>query len=257
MSFYPLNRGEPDRVDTGVVSANFFDVLGVRPKLGRTFVDGDDDAGAPAVQVLSHEYWRTRFGGDPNIVGQTFQMNDLPHTVVGVLPPIPHTGRLRRLHADVGLPVPDPRRAAHRRAAPHLLGAAGLRPSEARSAAGGSRRLGRDRRGPIRPRSSRRLPRRPGVPGDGCGLAGRVDPQRPSDADGADRRDAAGAAHRLRQRRQPVDGARTRARARVVVAHRPAPAAGRSAASCWPKACCSRWPAARWASWSPGAPSTR
>ena len=59
------------------------------PKLGRTFVDGDDDAGAPAVLVLSHEYWRTRFGGDPDIVGQTFQMNDRPHTVVGVLPPIP------------------------------------------------------------------------------------------------------------------------------------------------------------------------
>ncbi len=89
MSFDLLNRGEPDRVDTGVVSANFFDVLGVRPKLGRTFVDGDDDAGAPAVLVLSHEYWRTRFGGDPDIVGQTFQMNDRPHTVVGVLPPIP------------------------------------------------------------------------------------------------------------------------------------------------------------------------
>ena len=89
MSFDLLNRGEPDRVDTGVVSANFFDVLGVRAKLGRTFVDGDDDAGAPAVLVLSHEYWRTRFGGDPNIVGQTFQMNDRPHTVVGVLPPIP------------------------------------------------------------------------------------------------------------------------------------------------------------------------
>ena len=89
MSFDLLNRGEPDRVDTGVVSANFFDVLGVRPRLGRTFVDTDDDLGAEAVLVLSHEYWRTRFGGDPNIIGQTFQMNDRPHTVVGVLPPIP------------------------------------------------------------------------------------------------------------------------------------------------------------------------
>ena len=89
MSFDLLNRGEPDRVDTGVVSANFFDVLGVRPRLGRTFVDGDDDLGAEAVLVLSHEYWRTRFGANPNIIGQTFQMNDRPHTVVGVLPPIP------------------------------------------------------------------------------------------------------------------------------------------------------------------------
>ena len=89
MSFDLLNRGEPDRVDTGVVSANFFDVLGVTARLGRTFRDDDDDVGADAVLVLSHEYWRTRFGGDPSIIGQTLEMNDRPHTVVGVLPPIP------------------------------------------------------------------------------------------------------------------------------------------------------------------------
>ena len=89
MSFDLLDRGEPDRVATGVVSANFFDVLGVKPRLGRAFVDTDDDLGAEAVLILSHEYWRARFGGDPGIVGQTFQMNDRPHTVVGVLPPIP------------------------------------------------------------------------------------------------------------------------------------------------------------------------
>jgi putative ABC transport system permease protein len=90
MSFDLLNRGEPDRVATGVVSANFFDVLGIEPLLGRTFVDRDDDPGAEAVLVLSHSYWRTRFGADPNIVGQVFQMNDRPHTVVGVLPAVPH-----------------------------------------------------------------------------------------------------------------------------------------------------------------------
>ena len=90
MSFDLLNRGEPDRVATGVVSPNFFDVLGIRPHLGRTFVETDDDHGSEAVLVLSHSYWRTRFGGDPNIVGQVFQMNDRPHTVVGVLPPVPH-----------------------------------------------------------------------------------------------------------------------------------------------------------------------
>jgi predicted permease len=90
MSFDLLNRGEPDRVATGVVSPNFFDVLGIRPRLGRTFVETDDDHGAEAVLVLSHSYWRTRFGGDPGIVGQVFEMNDRPHTVIGVLPPVPH-----------------------------------------------------------------------------------------------------------------------------------------------------------------------
>ena len=93
MSFTLLNRGEPDRVLTGVVSSNFFDVLGVQPLLGRTFVDIDDDLGAEAVLVLSYPYWQQRFGGDPNIVGAVFEMNDQPHTVIGVLPPIPQYPR--------------------------------------------------------------------------------------------------------------------------------------------------------------------
>jgi predicted permease len=90
MNFDLLRRGEPDRVATGVVSHNFFDVLGIRPLLGRTFVDADDDEGAEAVLVLGHDYWTTRFAADPGIVGQVFQMNDRPHTVIGVLPDVPH-----------------------------------------------------------------------------------------------------------------------------------------------------------------------
>ena len=90
MSFDLLKRGEPDRVATGVVSPNFFDVLGIKPLLGRTFVPTDDDHGAEAVLVLGHSYWQTKFGSDPSIVGQVFEMNDRPHRVVGVLPPVPH-----------------------------------------------------------------------------------------------------------------------------------------------------------------------
>jgi predicted permease len=90
MSFDLLKRGEPDRVATGVVSPNFFDVLGIRPALGRTFVPTDDDHGAEAVLVLGHSYWQTKFGADPAIIGQVFEMNDRPHRVVGVLPPVPH-----------------------------------------------------------------------------------------------------------------------------------------------------------------------
>jgi putative ABC transport system permease protein len=89
MSFDLLRRGEPDRVSTGVVSPNFFDALGIRPILGRTFVGSDDDEGADAVLVLNHAYWQTKFGGDRSIVGQVFEMNDRPHTVIGVLPPVP------------------------------------------------------------------------------------------------------------------------------------------------------------------------
>ena len=89
MYFVLLGRGEPERVATGVVSWDYFDLFGVRPVAGRTFRSGDDQHGADAVLVLSNAYWKSRFGGDPNVVGQVFEMNDRPHTVVGVLPPIP------------------------------------------------------------------------------------------------------------------------------------------------------------------------
>jgi putative ABC transport system permease protein len=89
MWFVLLGRGDPERVQTGVVSWNYFDLFGVSPVAGRTFRAADDRAGADAVLVLSHRYWQSRFGGDPNVVGQVFEMNDRPHTVVGVLPPIP------------------------------------------------------------------------------------------------------------------------------------------------------------------------
>ena len=89
MSFTLLGGAEPQRVQTGVVSANFFDVLGVKPLYGRTFVASDEEHGADAVLVLSYKYWQQSHGGDPSIVGRVFQMNNRPHTVIGVLPPIP------------------------------------------------------------------------------------------------------------------------------------------------------------------------
>jgi predicted permease len=89
MSFNLLGRGEASRVQTGVVSAAFFDVLGVTPLLGRTFRADDDSKNAPAVLVLSYAYWKSALGGDPNVIGRTFEMNDRVHTVIGVLPPIP------------------------------------------------------------------------------------------------------------------------------------------------------------------------
>ena len=89
IAFNLLGEGEPDRVRTGVVSANFFDVFGVRPLLGRTFRADEEQPGAPPVLLLSHGYWRRRFGGDPGIVGQTLKMNDGPIAVIGVLPALP------------------------------------------------------------------------------------------------------------------------------------------------------------------------
>jgi len=101
MSFVLLNQGEPDSVDTGVVSANFFEMLGIQAQLGRTFQPGDDALGAEAVLVLSHEYWLEKFGGDPAVVGRVLQMNDRPHRIVGVLPAHPQYPRLN----DVYMPT--------------------------------------------------------------------------------------------------------------------------------------------------------
>ncbi len=89
MFFVLLGRGEPQRIQTGVVSDNFFDTLGVTPLLGRTFVDGEDDLDSEAVLVLSHDYWQNALGADPDVIGQVYEINTRPHTVVGVLPPIP------------------------------------------------------------------------------------------------------------------------------------------------------------------------
>jgi putative ABC transport system permease protein len=89
MSFTLFGHGDPERVRTGVVSANYFDLFGVQPLLGRTFLPDDEKLGAPPVLLLSYEYWKNNFGSDPEIVGKTFEMNDKVHTVVGVLPPVP------------------------------------------------------------------------------------------------------------------------------------------------------------------------
>jgi putative ABC transport system permease protein len=89
MQFILLGRAEPERVETGVVSWNFFDVFGVKPLVGRMFEPPDEKPGAPAVLLLSYEYWLRSFGGDPTVVGKSFRMNDKPHLVIGILPPFP------------------------------------------------------------------------------------------------------------------------------------------------------------------------
>ena len=88
MWFILLGRPEAERVSTGVISSNFFSTLGVKPALGRDFIASDEQHGAPAVLILSHHYWQRSFGGDPGVVGRVFQMNDRPHQVIGVLPPV-------------------------------------------------------------------------------------------------------------------------------------------------------------------------
>jgi putative ABC transport system permease protein len=76
---------ESVRLASTGVSATFFDTLGARPVLGRTFRPEDDVPNAERVVILSHRLWKTRFAGDHSIVGTTLQF-DQPHVVVGVMP---------------------------------------------------------------------------------------------------------------------------------------------------------------------------
>jgi len=79
-------RGEPERLSGVPVSSNFFDVLGVRPQLGRTFTAEETRWQGPKAVLLSHGLWARRFNADPAIVGSALTIDDEPHTVVGVMP---------------------------------------------------------------------------------------------------------------------------------------------------------------------------
>ena len=69
------------------VSANYFETLGIRPLVGRTFAADDEKPGGTRVVVLSHGVWRERFGGRRDVVGETLRLSGQPYTVVGVMPP--------------------------------------------------------------------------------------------------------------------------------------------------------------------------
>lgn len=79
--------GEPERVAGIGVAYDFLDVLGVEPLHGRSFTREEGAWGGPRAILLSHEFWRRRFEEDPRVVGQSLTINEIPRTIVGVLPP--------------------------------------------------------------------------------------------------------------------------------------------------------------------------
>lgn len=80
------DAGEPVRVQGMSVSANFFDVLGAPPALGRTFAAGEDTGAPHRLVVLSDAFWRRQFGADRSIAGRAITMNGRAYTVIGVMP---------------------------------------------------------------------------------------------------------------------------------------------------------------------------
>jgi putative ABC transport system permease protein len=78
--------GDPARVSGKLVSADYFQVFGVQPQIGRTFAPGEDRPGAAPVVVLSHAFWRAHFAGDPGVLNRDLALDGERHRIVGVLP---------------------------------------------------------------------------------------------------------------------------------------------------------------------------
>src|SRR5215210_2383881 len=77
----------PERVEVLLTSANYFSLLGVRPALGRTYVDADSQPGIAAPIVISDAFWRRGYGASPSAIGRTLRIDDDPYEIIGVMPP--------------------------------------------------------------------------------------------------------------------------------------------------------------------------
>lgn len=86
-SYNLVGDGEPVRLVGVDVARDFLDVLGVRPALGRSFTAEEGQWGGPRAVILSHGLWMRQFGADPEIVGSSISLNNVPNEIVGVLPP--------------------------------------------------------------------------------------------------------------------------------------------------------------------------
>ena len=98
-------EGQAERAWGEIVSANYFDVLGVRPMLGRGFEPAADSAlGAHPEVVLSYGYWQRKFAADSHVIGRTVSINEHPLTIVGVMPP-KFGGKSAGLQFDMWVPL--------------------------------------------------------------------------------------------------------------------------------------------------------
>ena len=93
---------EPVSIQGARVSPHYFDIFGVKPALGRTFRQGDDQPGTHRVVLLSHALWRSRFGSDDTMLGRDIVLNGEPFTVVGILP---QGGPFDRAAAQIWIPL--------------------------------------------------------------------------------------------------------------------------------------------------------
>lgn len=85
-SFTLSGSGDPEVVSVARVSANFLNILGTRPIQGRSFLPEEDKPGGGAVVMISSELWRRRFNGDAQVIGKAVTIDDVPYTIIAVLP---------------------------------------------------------------------------------------------------------------------------------------------------------------------------
>jgi putative ABC transport system permease protein len=115
-SFNVTGQGEPERIQGTAILANYLSTLGVQPVIGRSFTPEEDRPGGPAVALVSYGLWQRRFGGNPNVLGQSLNLEGRRTTIIGVLPPafdLPDEAQIWiPLQTNLeGLPLTD--RAAH------------------------------------------------------------------------------------------------------------------------------------------------
>jgi predicted permease len=80
-------NGAPEALSGMLVSADYFTVFGVKPRIGRTFAAGEDQPGAAPVVVLSYSLWKSRFGSDPAVLDRDLRLDGKPYRIIGILPP--------------------------------------------------------------------------------------------------------------------------------------------------------------------------
>jgi putative ABC transport system permease protein len=89
MTYTLLGEDDAVRITVGLVTGNYFQVMGLSPVIGRLTNASDDGTGVPPVMVLTHEYWMKRFGGDRNVVGKIVKLDGRPVEIIGVVQPAP------------------------------------------------------------------------------------------------------------------------------------------------------------------------
>jgi len=88
-AFTLTGLGDPVQIFGGRLTSNYFDVLGVRPILGRSFLPEEEESAD--VALVTKNFWQKRLGGDPNVIGRSITLDGTPHTIIGVLPNMPAT----------------------------------------------------------------------------------------------------------------------------------------------------------------------